>query len=374
MRRVERPDVALGIDAAGRVEVVVDHVVRGVGEHQADHGQQEQPPVDRRAAGARFASTASSPPMSPDQMVIGKTAARVMTSHLPTVSSGRESAGWPSRGSPSRRAVARGGEVSVTVVSARCCPCGPRERENVLVHDVSRSSRTRAACEMHPCRPSRRSGRPASSWYRCRCRSWRPSRGATWRAAERLIGATVPAHMPDDLEHFLAYRIADLSAEPSWQPWLGRAIVLEERGIATGHRLDRLPRAAGRVRPGRDRLPRRAGIPTPGRGDRGRPGRCSTGRGASTASPGSAPRPRPRTSPRRRCWPGSASAETGVQMDETTGPSSSSSARTGRPTDSRRSAGRAPRCHHRDMPAHDHDHDELSFETLAVHAGPSPTS
>ena len=37
----------------------------------------------------RAASTASSPPISPDQIVIGKTAARVITSHLPTVSSGR---------------------------------------------------------------------------------------------------------------------------------------------------------------------------------------------------------------------------------------------------------------------------------------------
>ena len=36
VRRVERPDVALGVDAAGRVEVVVDHVVRGVGEHEPD--------------------------------------------------------------------------------------------------------------------------------------------------------------------------------------------------------------------------------------------------------------------------------------------------------------------------------------------------
>ena len=36
MGRVERPDVALGVDAAGRVEVVVDHVVGRVGEHEAD--------------------------------------------------------------------------------------------------------------------------------------------------------------------------------------------------------------------------------------------------------------------------------------------------------------------------------------------------
>jgi RimJ/RimL family protein N-acetyltransferase len=47
-------------------------------------------------------------------------------------------------------------------------------------------------------------------------------------AAEHLIGASVPTHMPDDLEHFLEFRIADLSADPKAQPWLGRAIVLDD--------------------------------------------------------------------------------------------------------------------------------------------------
>lgn len=44
-------------------------------------------------------------------------------------------------------------------------------------------------------------------------------------AASREIGAEVPADMPDDLRDFLAYRIPDLEADPSIQPWLGRAIV-----------------------------------------------------------------------------------------------------------------------------------------------------
>jgi hypothetical protein len=48
--RIQSPDVVLGVDAAGRVEVVIDHVVRRVGEDQADHGEQEQTPVDRGAA------------------------------------------------------------------------------------------------------------------------------------------------------------------------------------------------------------------------------------------------------------------------------------------------------------------------------------
>ncbi len=48
------------------------------------------------------------------------------------------------------------------------------------------------------------------------------------------IGAAVPADMPDDLKHFLEYRIADLSADPTVQPWLGRAIVLDD---GTGRRI-----------------------------------------------------------------------------------------------------------------------------------------
>jgi ribosomal-protein-alanine N-acetyltransferase len=72
-------------------------------------------------------------------------------------------------------------------------------------------------------------------------------------AAEHLIGASVPTHLPDDLEHFLEYRIADLSADPSWQPWLGRAIVLEERGsrqVIGSIGFHAPPDAAGRVEVG----------------------------------------------------------------------------------------------------------------------------
>lgn len=53
-------------------------------------------------------------------------------------------------------------------------------------------------------------------------------------AAAKEIGATVPPEMPDDLEHFLQFRIADLSSDPSAQPWLGRAIVLDD---ADGRRI-----------------------------------------------------------------------------------------------------------------------------------------
>jgi RimJ/RimL family protein N-acetyltransferase len=45
-------------------------------------------------------------------------------------------------------------------------------------------------------------------------------------AAEAEIGAQVPANLPDTLDDFLQFRIADLSLDPDAQPWLGRAIVL----------------------------------------------------------------------------------------------------------------------------------------------------
>ena len=47
-------------------------------------------------------------------------------------------------------------------------------------------------------------------------------------AAETEIGAIVPADLPDTLDHFLQFRIADLGEDPAAQPWLGRAIVRTE--------------------------------------------------------------------------------------------------------------------------------------------------
>ena len=39
------------------------------------------------------------------------------------------------------------------------------------------------------------------------------------------IGADVPRDLPEQLDHFLQFRIADLTVDPEAQPWLGRAIV-----------------------------------------------------------------------------------------------------------------------------------------------------
>lgn len=46
-------------------------------------------------------------------------------------------------------------------------------------------------------------------------------------AAEE-IGADVPEGMPDDLESFLRYRLAQVEVDPSILQWLGRAMVLTD--------------------------------------------------------------------------------------------------------------------------------------------------
>lgn len=45
-------------------------------------------------------------------------------------------------------------------------------------------------------------------------------------AAGAEIGASLPWDMPEDLAHFLSYRIPDLEADPTCRPWLGRSMVL----------------------------------------------------------------------------------------------------------------------------------------------------
>ena len=43
--------------------------------------------------------------------------------------------------------------------------------------------------------------------------------------ASREIGALVPIDLPERLDGFLQFRLADLAIDPDAQPWLGRAIV-----------------------------------------------------------------------------------------------------------------------------------------------------
>lgn len=47
-------------------------------------------------------------------------------------------------------------------------------------------------------------------------------------AASAEIGTRVPDDLPDQLDNFLQFRIADLEVDPAAQPWLGRAIIQTE--------------------------------------------------------------------------------------------------------------------------------------------------
>jgi len=46
--------------------------------------------------------------------------------------------------------------------------------------------------------------------------------------ATREIGADVPPWLPEQLEHFVQYRLATLRVDPSARPWLGRALILPD--------------------------------------------------------------------------------------------------------------------------------------------------
>ena len=68
----------------------------------------------------------------------------------------------------------------------------------------------------------------ASSSSRCRCAFMHHLVARDLAAAEAEIDAVIPVDFPDRLDGFLQFRIADLSADPAAQPWLGRSIVLTE--------------------------------------------------------------------------------------------------------------------------------------------------
>jgi [ribosomal protein S5]-alanine N-acetyltransferase len=82
------------------------------------------------------------------------------------------------------------------------------------------------------------------------------------------IGASVPVDLPDQLDNFLQFRIADLEVDPTAQPWLGRAIVITEpdgtRRIVGSAGFHAPPDTGGRVEVGYRVEPayRRQGIAT----------------------------------------------------------------------------------------------------------------
>lgn len=82
------------------------------------------------------------------------------------------------------------------------------------------------------------------------------------------IDAAVPENLPDKLDNFLQFRIADLEVDPAAQPWLGRAVVLTEpdgtRRIIGSAGFHAPPDADGRVEIGYRVEPayRRQGVAT----------------------------------------------------------------------------------------------------------------
>jgi [ribosomal protein S5]-alanine N-acetyltransferase len=92
------------------------------------------------------------------------------------------------------------------------------------------------------------------------------ARDVAGAAAE--IGASLPDGMPDLLDNFLQFRIADLSVDPTAQAWLGRAIVLTEadgsRHVIGSAGFHAPPDADGRVEVGYRIEPafRRQGVAT----------------------------------------------------------------------------------------------------------------
>jgi RimJ/RimL family protein N-acetyltransferase len=86
--------------------------------------------------------------------------------------------------------------------------------------------------------------------------------------AEAEIGASLPPNFADTLDNFLQFRIADLTTDPTAQPWLGRAIVLTEadgtRAIIGSVGFHAPPDADGRVEIGYRVEPpyRRQGVAT----------------------------------------------------------------------------------------------------------------
>ena len=332
VRRIEGADVVVRVDAAGRVEVVVDHVVGGVRQDEPDDGEQEQAPVDRRAAAdpvgldRQQAADQARPDRHREDRGAGDDEPLA-----DRVERARSRAGWRSRGSPSRRGGARGsGSTWWSGRGRRCGPSGPRAGAKTCVAECITFSRARRCEDVAACRPSHRSATravragldvaPVHARAHMRATSRprrdRDRRGDPGRHARR------PRALP---------RVPDRRPERrSDRPAMARAGDRpRRRGAAAGSSArsgsTRHPTSDGRVEIGyrsSQTIDARASPPRSS-------GRCSTGRTGSTVSPGSGPPPRPTTWRRRASSPGSASARSASRWTSTTARSSSSSATAG---------------------------------------------
>ena len=232
--------------------------------------------------------------MRPDQIVIGKTAARVITSHLPTVSSRRCSGGFAvSRISFQASSRSRSGTGASTVASWAV----------VLIWVLVRFGKRASRMYHVPMWIRRRGPGGCTGWHDAAMTD--PTVPPIVTAHYSLVSMSVPFMRSLLARDLVRGRDRDRRRRPvrpsgpprrvpsvpprrsrggsRAQPWLGRAIVAAEAGRPAGHRLGRLPRPARRGRSGEVGYhvdPGTAAVawsPRPS-------GRSSTGRRASTAS------------------------------------------------------------------------------------------
>ena len=262
-------------------------------------------------------------------MVIGNTAARVITSHLPTVSSGRCSGGFAvSRISfqASRRSRRGIGALTGAVVGggAHRVLWVDGKRASGMYH-VPRWIRARDASGCLRCDDAAVTTRivppiatPRYSLVSMSVPFMRLLLARDLVAAATEIGAAVPSDLPDRLDGFLQFRLADLAEDPATQPWLGRAIVAIEADGA------RVIGSVGFHSPPDTTAAWRSGT-TSNRSTVARASppkrspRSWTGRPASTGSRAFGRRSPRTTSPRSGWPPGSASARSGIQLDDLEG-------------------------------------------------------
>ena len=212
----------------------------------------------------------------------------------------------------------------------------------------------------------RRSGPRASSSSRCRCAFMRALVARDLATAEAEIGAIVPVDFPDQLDHFLQFRIADLSADPRG-PALARPGDRPDRGRRaarssgrSGSTRRRDPTVGSRSATGSSRRYRRQGVAT-------EVVRALFDWAAwSTASIASARRSRPTT-----C--ASLAIIAGLRLPPGRRPDRRHRRRGARVRARRLAARPEARGYHGlAMPDATTDDPQLAFDTLAVHAGAEP--
>ena len=205
-----------------------------------------------------------------------------MTSHLPTVSSGRVFGrirgledllpGEQPLAHRDRRRVASWAGVGVAAVLIGSSVGRETCDDECIRFSWMRAGWTRIiGCDHDRGRPADPAPRGSSS-SRCRCRSCARCSPATSRPPRRRSARRSRRTCAEQLDNFLQFRIADLDGRPGGPAVAGPGDRAHRaRRVAPGHRHVRVPQPARRRGAGRDRLPRRGGGAAPGHRHGGRP-------------------------------------------------------------------------------------------------------